>query len=598
MKKIYFSLLALCAGISLSAEVVSLNEAKSVAKMHFASSSVSLAWDGIDQSTKSSDSEEPAFYVFNNPAGGWVIIAGDNCAEPILAESATGSFNAEAIPVNFRNYMAGIAHNIAIARRAKIIPKTSVRSKWQSVGSTKASAQQKLIETASWNQEKPYNAYCPKQSGKDTYTGCVATAMAIVLRHNRWPEQGKGTIPAYTTETSNIKVSSINIEGYSYNWDNMPLTYGNSATKPQEEAVARLMQHLGAMVEMDYTSSSSGAYSTNIIPALSKYMSYSASAVELYRMNHSPYEWLSMIKAEIDADRPIIYGGADLVDGESGHQFICDGYDSNGKIHINWGWSGKFNAWYALNYLGDTSSTGVNGVFSYYDSAIFGLVPDKNGTSKEGIDLMLMGDDTKNAGIMLSSGTVAPGNTFNLSVSYICNAYTSAYSGKVKFCLVGRDGKVKADISQSRSLSVEASSDEYYGSAKLTNISCTLPANAVMGDYISLYYTMADGTWTRMPGSNITDVLNSKKSMYTIDRFGVYDIAYINIPDNLAIGNILYFDILPGQRLIKSIKWYYDGTQATKGKEYATVSSGKHTIKAVISYCDGGTETVQRVISF
>ena len=289
---------------------------------------------------------------------------------------------------------------------------------------------------------------------------------------------------------------------------------------------------------------------------------------------------------------------ADLVDGESGHQFICDGYDSNGKIHINWGWSGECNAWYALNYLGDTSSTGVNGVFSYYDSAIFGLVPDKNGTSKEGIDLMLMGDDTKNAGIMLSSGTVAPGNTFNLSVSYICNAYTSAYSGKVKFCLVGRDGKVKADISQSRSLSVEASSDEYYGSAELTNISCTLPANAVMGDYISLYYTMADGTWTRMPGSNITDVLNSNDSMYTIDRFGVYDIAYINIPDNLAIGNILYFDILPGQRLIKSIKWYYDGTQATKGKEYATVSSGKHTIKAVISYCDGGTETVQRVISF
>ena len=85
MKKIFISLLALCAGISLSAEVVSLNEAESVAKMHFASSSVSLAWDGMDQSTKSSGSEEPAFYVLNNPAGGWVIIAGDNCAEPILA---------------------------------------------------------------------------------------------------------------------------------------------------------------------------------------------------------------------------------------------------------------------------------------------------------------------------------------------------------------------------------------------------------------------------------------------------------------------------------------------------------------------------------
>ena len=198
----------------------------------------------------------------------------------------------------------------------------------------------------------------------------------------------------------------------------------------------------------------------------------------------------------------------------------------------------------------------------------------------------------------VSSGTAAPGSSISLSARYICNDYTSAYSGKVKFCLVGRDGKVKDDISTAQNLTVPAASSDYSGTSSLSNVSCTLPANAVMGDYISLYYTKSDGSWARMPGYNFNDKLDSDYTGYTVDRFGVYDIAYINIPDNLETGNILYFDLVSGHRLIQGIKWYYDGVEKSAENGYATVSSGKHTVKAVITYSDGGKETVQRVISF
>lgn len=591
MKKILISLLALCAGIAASAEVVSRSEAEAVAKKHFASSKVTLVWDGTEMMTKAS-SGEPSFYVFNNSDGGWAIIAGDNCSEPILGYSADGSFSSGNIPCNLKNWMAGVSANIEKARSAKATPHSSIRSKWNEVGQTTKATTQKHLTTASWGQDSPYNDQCPTYSGsKKAATGCVATAMAIVLRYNKWPEQGKGTIPAYTTGTKKINVTAKNIDGYKYDWDNMPLKYSSSASSTQKTAVANLMAQLGAMVEMDYDEES-GAYSSDIVPALSTYMSYGANAVELYRANYSNTEWYNMIKAEIDANRPIIYGGQDI-NNDGGHQFVCDGYDSDGKIHINWGWDGEDEGWFAVSYLGDKAKVGY--IFSYYDSAIFGLAADKSGTSKDGYDLSLMSNDkVSEAGIMLASGTVGKGSSFALNVKYIINAYGSAISSKVKFGLLNKDGELKEYISSEKNISISAATSESYGSTSLSNIACTITKDIAMGDYISLFYTDCNGNWLRMPGWNIKDTLESSYTSFCVDRFGVYDIAFINVPDNLATGNLLYFDLIPGQRLISDISWYYDGTANTKG--YATVASGTHTIKAVVKYKDGGSETIQKVI--
>lgn len=591
MKKLFISLLALAAGLTASAEVVSRNEAEAAAKKYFSSSSVEMVWDGTDAATKASISE-PAFYAFNNPAGGWVIIAGDNCAEPVIASSETGYFNAESMPYNMAAWMRGIEKNINAVRKAKLSPRAEMRSKWASIGEkTKAYGTTKLLKTASWGQDSPYNDKCPTYSGsKKSATGCVATAMAIVLRYNKWPEQGKGTIPAYTTEEKKLNIPAKNIDGYKYNWDNMPLTYGSSATTAQKSAVADLMSHLGAMVKMDYDESS-GAMSSDIVPALSTYMSYSASAVELYRPSFTSMEWYNMIKAEIDADRPILYGGSDLGD-QGGHQFVCDGYDNNGKIHINWGWDGNDEGWFAVNYLGDSQ---VGYVFSYYDSAIFGLVPDKSGTSKDGIDIYIGSNDTvKEAGIMLASGTISKGSTFNLDVKYVLNDYGSAYSGNCRFALMDRDGQFKEYISPAAALKVPAASSNYSGSTSLSGVSCKINGDIKFGDYIALWYTDVNGNWLRMPGWNIKDNLEPDYTSFCVDRLGAYDIAFINYPADLKVGNVLYFDLIPGQRLISDVTWYYDNVKNDKG--HITVSSGSHTIKAEIKYRDGGTETIQTVI--
>ena len=43
-----------------------------------------------------------------------------------------------------------------------------------------------------WRQDFPYNKYCPLKDGKETATGCVATAVAQLMAIYRYPESYNG----------------------------------------------------------------------------------------------------------------------------------------------------------------------------------------------------------------------------------------------------------------------------------------------------------------------------------------------------------------------------------------------------------------------
>ena len=548
------------------ADAVSLSEAEKAAKTYMNAGEVTLAYS------------DDACYAFNNPAGGWVMISAENCAEPILGHNETGSFDAANIPGNFRVWTSLVGKNFRAVRKAGMKPRTEVSQRWASPArqATKASGAVQ-IETAAWNQSSPYNNYCPKSS----LTGCVATAMAIFLRSQQWPDQGKGTIPAYTTETKSYSVDAININGYAYNWSDMPLTDGASVswTSAQKEAVARLMQHCGAMVEMDYTTSGSGAYSEYIIPALAEFMSYSASAREEYRVDFNNYEWFSMIKSEIDAGRPLLYGGSDE-DTEDGHQFICDGYNSNYEIHINWGWGGYCNGWYAVNYLGDKGGN-VDDVFSYYDTAIFGLVPDAEGSDPDNVSLCLM-QDGDYYGLYLEDGDPLDAGGFEVSIGYIFNYYDVAFNGKVKLVLCDKDGAVKETVGDEKSISIKAATSSMAYSTAISSYTAKITSSPQFGDYVCVYYQAPSGEWRYMGGEGAQT------------KIGVYDFPYILLPQDCKAGDVIYFEYIPGWDTPSSVAWYYDGNSNTSGN--ATLTSGKHTVKAVLTYTSGRKATIQRVI--
>lgn len=589
MKKISLSIIFSClALVSAYAAPVSQTEAGKTASAFFGGRTATMVWS--ETMTKSSVAS--SYYVFNNQNGGWVIIAGDDCCEPVLAYSNTGTFDSGNLPVNFVSWMESISRNVNKVRKAGLAPKAEIKAKWSNVGGTKAAVSQTLITTASWGQGSPFNLKCPNSS----VTGCVATAMSIVLRHYRLPVKGTGTIPAYSTYSKKYLVPAITL-GEAYDWDNMPLQYPSSPSTAQKNAVSTLMYHCGAMVEMDYTPQGSGAMSADIIPALTTYMGFSKNARELYRSNYSNSDWFKMIKAEIDADRPMIYGGMDSETGD-GHQFVLDGYNSNNMVHINWGWTGSCNAWYAVNYLGDKSSYGVDDVFSYYDSAIFGLVP--AGASETAMDVELMlweyvSGSYDYRGLTLKSGTIAKGSTFTLDIGVICNnSYYYDYNGAINVGLYDKNGKLKEYVGSEKSITIEHINDSgYYDEAYINNYQCKITGNIELGDYLALAYKRANGTWDKVGGVRADEFSSAEE--YTIDKLGALGIAMLDLPATATAGQVIYLDLIYSHKLPSKIVWTVNGSTITK--RYVELVAGKNTVKAEITYNDGSKETIQRVIN-
>jgi len=554
---------------SANATVVSRAEAESLAKKHFGNvSNVTCVWG--DNQTKAS-AEAPAYYVFNNPNGGWVIISGEDATCPVLGYSNTGSFKAEGMPSNVSNWFKRLGKDINTARKNNVKASSSILAKWHMVGVRTKASTGKLLQTAEWDQLAPYNDSCKVAcNGDDVCTGCVATAMAIVIRYNQWPARGNGIAPSYKTDTENYSIPARNLN-HDYNYTNMPLTdgYSNGWTAAQKKAVAQLMYDCGAMVKMDYSEDGSGAWSSDIAPALTTYMSYANTAREVVRAVYSNNEWFNMLKDEIDADCPVIYGGSDDAN-ESGHQFVVDGYDEYDNVHINWGWGGYDNGYFPVCYL-----EGQGYVFSDYDSAILGLRKGTAQTASSTSAEIFLNDYP-----VVASGTVAKGSSFTFSsLTFVNTSYYTAYNGVVKAALCDVNGNVKEYIGQKNLSVAKTDDDDYsYPSASISSFSCSITEDIALGDKIRFYYQLADNSWAF---AGISASANSY--------------SFIQVADSYKAGQTYYFELVPQMKDINSISWYYDGSSYSK--EYVILTAGTHTVKAVVKYSDNTTETIVQKVS-
>ena len=417
------------------------------------------------------------------------------------------------------------------------------------------------LGTAEWGQCEPYNKFCPlvrvAEVEDTTLPGSAAPALATLLRYYGKPEQGTGTIAKYTAPYHKITVPAIALKNFTYNYANMPLKLDSSTTDEQKDAIAELIFHCGAAVKTDFRKDTVTAYAGSIINAMATYFKFSRTAVELNHDYYSDRVWFDMIKKEIDNGRPVLAIGKR----ESGEKyvFIYDGYNSNSQVHVNWGWNGEDNGWFAVSE--------VHGYFDS-DSAIFGLAPQ---AESESVELYLSQNISEGyTGISLS-GTdyIESGKPFNVKLGYIRNDGTKDYDGPVKVSLLDRNGAIKCDIS-SRETPCKVAAGDSTGHI----IECTI-SNTVLGDHICAYYKLADGTWNRLGAQKYG-------SPQTIGDMGVFDAPFIVIPDNLEEGNVYYPTLVPGHKTPIVIGWTYDGEDLLDG--FVTLSKGEHTISAAILY--------------
>lgn len=334
----------------------------------------------------SSSETATSYYVFDNGADkGFTIVSGDDELPEIVGYSAHGNSEnlmktegCAAFLKAYQKFVAAFTQGDAKAR--KILAEQRAL---KADGRYQQPKIDPLLGDIAWNQETPYNKMCPEYKGsKLSATGCVATAMAQVMMYYKYPKELKADIPAYTTATNKLKVNAIS-KGEEYDWNNMLSTYTEGEyNTTQADAVAKLMFHCGAAVQMDYGDSSSALVRPE---DMSTYFGYDADLLqEVYRSFYTLAEWKEILDRELEAKRPILYGGAASY--ESGHQFVCDGSDGEGLYHINWGWSGYSDGYFDITLLDpEVRGTGAGTSADGYNrdcSVIIGIVPD-NGSKDE-----------------------------------------------------------------------------------------------------------------------------------------------------------------------------------------------------------------------
>ncbi|MBQ6306370.1 MAG: C10 family peptidase [Bacteroidales bacterium] len=366
MKRKLLVILALLLGIAtLQAKPVDVAKAQRLGlsfAQHKALFAKNMVQDLQLAYTYRADNGMATMYVFNFD-GGYVIVAADDSSSPILGYSDEGNFIYENAPDGLRFMLDEISRGIVTVVEQGRPVSNDIVSRWKNLeayGYLHADKGLPVVEPLiqqRWDQGTPFNLYVP--SGCPT--GCVATAMAQIMKYWEWPVKGTGEhsyyAPLYGQQYANFGATT-------YDWANMIDYYGNGSSQEEREAVATLMYHCGVSVDMNYEPSGSGAYSGDVPGAISTYFSYTDRSAFISKGGNYD-EWITLLKSNIDQRFPIYYSGHG---DDGGHAFVCDGYDVDGLFHFNFGWGGSYN-----NYL---LIDGENFEYSGSQGVVVDFVPD------------------------------------------------------------------------------------------------------------------------------------------------------------------------------------------------------------------------------
>jgi len=434
------------------------------------------------------------YYAFNKGNNnGYIIVSGDDRAKTILGYTDEGSFDFAQLPANAKDWLSFYENEIKSLPDSVVttvnLDSTATISKVKSSESSLFSTPVgPLLGNIKWDQGAPYNILCPiidQSTNARAVTGCVATGMAQVMRYYKWPVQGTSS-NSYITTTLSIPLS-LDFSKTTFDWDNMTETYGSSSTLAQDSAVAKLMYNCGVAVSMDYNQSS-GAYYRNMALALKNNFGYDSNLQLYLRDFCNRTEWVTLLTTELNAARPVLYSGqADT----GGHLFVCDGYDSNGLFHFNWGWSGNSNGYFQISAL-DPDNQGIgssSGGYNTSQTIVVGMQkPNSASTPVYLIYSYLPMTSASTSITRTASFTATANNIYNLGVN--------AYSGSLGLALYDSNGLVSV-IKYNTVSSLLAN----YGWSSYS-ITSSIPSGIANGTYklYFVYKASTDANWQIVRG--------------------------------------------------------------------------------------------------
>jgi len=315
---------------------------------------------------------EPAFYIYNlKNQTGFVIISAESETTPILGYSYEVNYdiNQEIAPA-FEGWMNHYKEQIEYIRKNDIKATKKITDTWvkySSVPDISTKSNEKDIApllTTTWNQGTYYNELCPADAGGQNghvWVGCVATAMAQVIKFWNYPDYGSGQNTyndfIYGTQTADF-------ENTYYDWASMPNSLSTYNTP-----VATLSYHCGVAVNMSYGTNGSSSNTGEAATGLKRFFDYSHNLYVGVKNNFVDTAWRDLIKSELDLGHPLFYSG--YPSSGSGHAFNCDGYQGTDYFHFNWGWGGSYNGYFYLDDLTPGSQD-----YTYSQAALINCYPD------------------------------------------------------------------------------------------------------------------------------------------------------------------------------------------------------------------------------
>ena len=411
------------------------------------------------------------YYAFNITGGGYVIVAGEDRATPVLGYSDRGHLDFNNLPEGLKALLNSYREEIEYLQAHPSLVYTPV-SRTSGQGGVAP------LIPSHWGQEMPYYLQCPVYQGEYCVVGCVSTAMTQVMHYWQYPTSTQ-SISAYYCYDIGQTLPELPETTFDYSkmlnsychwdWDQSALIQ-DTYTDEQAQEVAKLARYCGQSVHMGYSPEGSGAYTSDQVDAMQDFGYTTAREVtrsSWWGSGYSTEEWESMIKTELDAHRPILYSASDYEAG--GHAFVCDGYDNQGMFHFNFGWYGTCDGWYTSSALNMTHRSGEELHFNYSHDMVINLVPPTYCV-------------VRSDGLTVPEGLMVLGEEMNIEASNV-SIMTSHPSINLLFSLCSETGRRMANSS-----AVNVNLSGFEQGSNMTS-TLTLPTTLETGHYpLKMYY--------------------------------------------------------------------------------------------------------------
>jgi|GEM_PF-1770208 hypothetical protein len=431
MRRIYICLIFLIGfGLYSVASDVNKQTAQVVAQGFMKSSNPTFSTSIMD-SYEVKDNGDIMFYIINFTEGGWAIISGTESTIPVLGFSYEGSISESSqFTESFEYLLNGYKNQIKKAKKITT-PSEKAKSKWNELlKGAKLSLKSYspgtyLLNTTrghvKWFQEENNDGGCSPTYNKFSLSGdiddtdcddkkpvgCAAVAMGQIMWYWQYPNFSE-----YNT----------------YDWKIMPPELRNSTDIDSGDEVAKLLRDCGKAAKMNYTSiltDFSWATTNNVNDGFHDYLGYKGTA-KIVR-THYPYGnvWNDLIRAEIDAGRPVLIRGdkSDLNDEK--HMFVCDGYHPTyaDYFHFNFGWGYPGNS-YNTSYQYFNDLNPGNHEYNENQQAIIGISPSLSNIASSVNDVTYNSvSDTRNIEARSSVSLPANGKSLNVTNSGSLNLF-------------------------------------------------------------------------------------------------------------------------------------------------------------------------------